>query len=56
MAQDRLNHIMTLYIHRGLTDDLSLIESANRCIHGSDHREQIFGKFVAINVIETFYL
>ncbi len=27
MAQDRLNHIMTLHIHRGLTDDLSLIES-----------------------------
>ncbi len=59
MAQDRLNHIMTLHIHRGLTDDLSLIESANRFIHGSDHREQIFGKFVATdikNVIETFYL
>ncbi len=29
MAQDRLNHIMTLHIHQGLTDDLSLIESAN---------------------------
>ncbi len=29
-----------------LTDDLSLIESANRFIHGRDHREQIFGKFV----------
>ncbi len=56
MAQDKLNHIMTLHIHRGLTDDLSLIGSANRYIHGSDHREQIFGKFVATNVIETFYL
>ncbi len=33
MAQDRLNHIMTLHIHRGLTDDLSLIESANRWCH-----------------------
>ncbi len=56
MAQDRLNHIMTVHIHRGLTDDLSLIGSANPFIHGSDHREQIFGKFVATNVIETFYL
>ncbi len=55
MAQDRLNYIMTLHIHRGLTDDLSLIGSANRYIHGSDLREQIFGKFVATNVIETFY-
>ncbi len=30
--------------------DLSLIESANRFIHGSDHREQIFGKFVATDI------
>ncbi len=50
MAQDRLNHIMTLHIYRGLTDDLSLIDSANRFIHGSDHREQIFGKFVATDI------
>ncbi len=39
-----------LHIHRGLTDDLSLIESASRFIHGSDHREQIFGKFVATDI------
>ncbi len=59
MAQDRLNHIMTLHTHRGLTDDLSLIESASRFIHGSDHREQILGnlwQLILKNVIETFYL
>ncbi len=50
MVQDRLHHIMTLHIHRGLADDLNFIESANRFIHGSDHREQIFGKFVATDI------
>ncbi len=33
MAQDWLNHIMALHIHQGLTDDLSLINSANRYIY-----------------------
>ncbi len=50
MARDRLHHIMTLHIHRGLTDDLSLIESANQFIHESGHREQMFGKFVATDI------
>lgn len=46
MAQDRLNHIMTLHVHRDLTDQLSLIDSANKFIFGSEHRSNIFGKFL----------
>lgn len=46
MAQDRLNHMMTLHIHRDLTDKLSLVDSANRFVFGSEHRSNIFGTFL----------
>ena len=43
MSQQRLNHLMLLHIHKGLTDSLSLIDVANDFIAGNDHRKQIFG-------------
>ena len=45
MKQDRLNSVMTLHIHKDLTDHLSLNEVANLFISKSDRRQQIFGQF-----------
>ena len=50
MAQDRLNHIMTLHIHRDLTHKLNLVDSANRFIFGSEHRSNMFGKFLSTDL------
>ena len=45
MTQHRLNYLMTLHIHRDLTDKIDLIATANEFIHEHDHRELLFGKF-----------
>ena len=45
MNQDRLNHLMTLNIHKEETDSLSVIEICNEFVSKSDYRMQIFGKF-----------
>ena len=45
MKQERLNSIMTLHIHKELTDKLELPEIANDFISKSSRRQQLFGKF-----------
>ena len=45
MNQERLNHLMMLHIHRELTDQLNLVETANEFICGNEHRLTLFGKF-----------
>ena len=45
MSQERLNHLMVLHIHKDRTDSLNAIDIANDFVSGSDHRQQIFGKF-----------
>ena len=45
MKQARLNHLMLLHVHKDLTDGLDLLSCANDFVSGSDHRQQIFGKF-----------
>ena len=45
MSQDRLNHLMTLHVHKELTDALDLKAVATEFIHGSKHRLHIFGEF-----------
>ena len=45
MSQVRLNHLLTLHIHRELTDKLDIIAAANEFLCNSEHREQVFGKF-----------
>ena len=45
MTQHHLNYLMTLHIHRDLTDKIDLIATANEFIHEHDHRELLFGKF-----------
>jgi hypothetical protein len=46
MEQLRLNNVMILRVHSDCTDSLNLIEIGNEFVKGSDHRENIFGKFV----------
>ena len=48
MKQERLNSIMTLHIHKDLTDKLQLDEVANSFVSKSDRRQQFFGKFETI--------
>ena len=45
IKQERLNSIMTLHIHKDLTDKLQLDEVANSFVSKSDRRQQVFGKF-----------
>ena len=42
MNQDRLNHLMVLYIHRERTYTLNLIETADEFISGNEHRSTVF--------------
>ena len=44
MAQKRLNHLI-LYIHKNLIDSLNLVQVANECVSGSEHRMIMFGTF-----------
>lgn len=45
MNQDRLNHLMLLYVHKHLTDNLDLISIANDFVSKSEHRLTSFGRF-----------
>lgn len=45
MTQDRLNHLMVLYVHKDLTDSLDLIRVANDFVSKSEQRLTMFGKF-----------
>ena len=43
MAQQRLNNLMVLHVHKSHTDNLDLVAVANDFIDGSDHRKNFFG-------------
>jgi len=45
MNQERLNHLMTIHIHKQLTNELDLISLANQFVAGNTHRLTIFGTF-----------
>ena len=45
MNQERLTHLMTLHIHKQLTDELDLISLANQFVAGDTHRLTVFGTF-----------
>ena len=49
MNQDRLNHLMTLHIHKQQCDDLSLIEVANEFVGASSYQRTLFGTFKESN-------
>ena len=47
MSQARLNNIiMTLHIHKDLTDNLDWMEVENEFVSASEHRQNTLGKFV----------
>jgi hypothetical protein len=46
MSQARLNSIMTLHVHKSLTDNLSLLEVANEFVRESRHKQTLFGTLV----------
>ena len=45
MSQARLNHLMTLNVHKELTDSLSLVDVANEFVSNHDYRMRTFGCF-----------
>ena len=45
MSQRRVNSIMMLHVNKDLTDQLSLVDIGNEFVHGSEHRQTLFGKF-----------
>ena len=44
-SQKRLNHLMTLHIHKDYTDNLPLKHCLNEFVDNNAHRLSIFGKF-----------
>jgi len=47
-SQKRLNHLMTLHIHKGYTDNLPLKCCVNEFVDNNAHRLSIFGNLVII--------
>ena len=45
MSQARLNHLMTLNVHKDYTETLSLVDVANEFISNHEQRLRIFGRF-----------
>ena len=45
MKQDRLNHLLLLYVHKDRTDSLSLTHVAEQFVSTSEHRLSVFGRF-----------
>lgn len=45
MSQERLNHLMLLYVHKDLTDSLNLTDIASEFVAQNDHCMQMFGQF-----------
>ena len=45
MADERLNNLMILHIHREKTDKLDLVDIANRFVGKNDTRKRMFGRF-----------
>ena len=42
MAQERLNHLMIMYVHKERTDKLDLKSVLNAFVGGSEHSSGIF--------------
>ena len=45
MAQERLNHLMIMHVHKERTDKLDLKSVLNDFVAGSEHRSSIFAKY-----------
>ena len=45
MSQARLNNLLLLHTHKQRTDALDILSCLNLFVQGSEHRQQVFGKF-----------
>ena len=45
MGQERLNHLMTLHVHKESTDSLNLVQVVNEFVCGNKSRQRLFGNF-----------
>ena len=45
MGQNQLYHLMLLHVHSELTDEINLVEAANRFVQNNDARKKLFGTF-----------
>ena len=45
VTQERLNHLMVLYVHNDLTDKLNLNDIGNEFVRQSEHQFALFGSF-----------
>ena len=45
MSQARLNNLLLLHTHKQRTDALDISSCLNSFVQGSEHRQQVFGKF-----------
>ena len=53
MTQERLNSLMTLHVHKELTDQLDLLEIGNEFVGFSEHRLTMFGKLCSTDSDKT---
>ena len=44
-GQERLNHLMTLHVHKESTDSLNLVQVANGFVQGNESWQLLFGNF-----------
>ena len=45
MAQEQLNNLMILHVHKEITDALDLVQVANEFVRSNESRLHSFGKF-----------
>ena len=53
-GDSRLNHLMMLHVHKDRTDALTLVDLANDFVGEKENRKQLFGKFSANDIPNTF--
>ena len=46
MTQVRLNNVMTLHIHKHLTDSIDKLQVLNEFVCGCEERRRVFGDFI----------
>ena len=52
----RLNHLMTLHVHRDRTDSIDLVAAANQFVGEQENRKQLFGSFTTNDLLRKVSL
>ena len=53
-ADSRLNHLMTLHVHKGRTDAATPVDVANDFVGEKENRKQLFGEFSGNDIPNKF--